>query len=334
MIYSLDLSKTLIRHIYRNNRKRNKYIPFVLMLEPLFKCNLACSGCGRIREYKDVMNRKLTREECIEAAVQAGAPIVSITGGEPLLHPEIKQIIRSLLNSGYFVYLCTNGLLLEDFLDEIGPHPRLSLVIHLDGMAETHNHFVKKPDVFEKAVRAIKKAKRLGFNVRSNTTIYKDTDVEEIRQLFSLLKEVGTDGVMVSPAFSYEVLGGDDFLSRQQIFKVFTGIYDNLNGTRLYNTPVYWDFLKGQKELQCIPWSTPTYNIKGWKSPCYLLTDDHYQTYREMIDRTEWGKYGTGKDPRCSNCMAHCGYEASSIQGKKNFRDILKLAKWNFTGRS
>ncbi len=334
MIYSLDLSKTLIKHIYRNNRKRNKYIPFVLMLEPLFKCNLACSGCGRIREYKDVLDSKLTKEECMEAVVQAGAPIVSITGGEPLLHPEIKHIIRSLLNSGYFVYLCTNGLLLEDFLDEIDPNPRLSLVIHLDGMAETHNHFVKKPDVFEKAVRAIKKAKKLGFNVRSNTTIYKDTDVEEIRQLFSLLKEVGTDGVMVSPAFSYEVLGGNDFLSRQQVFKVFTDIYNNLNGTRLYNTPVYWDFLKGQKELQCIPWSTPTYNIKGWKSPCYLLTDDHYQTYREMIDRTEWGKYGTGKDPRCSNCMAHCGYEASSIQGKKNFRDIFNLAKWNFTGRS
>jgi hopanoid biosynthesis associated radical SAM protein HpnH len=334
VIYSLDLSKTLIKHIYRNNRKKNKYIPFVLMLEPLFKCNLACSGCGRIREYKDVLDRKLTREECIEAAVQAGAPIVSITGGEPLLHPEMKQIIRSLLASGYFVYLCTNGLLLEDFLDEIAPHPDLSLVIHLDGMAETHNHFAKKPDVFEKAVRAIKKAKKLGFNIRSNTTIYKDTDVEEIRQLFSLLKEIGTDGVMVSPAFSYEVLGGDDFLSRQQVFKVFTDIYNNLNGTRLYNTPVYWDFLKGQKELQCIPWSTPTYNIKGWKSPCYLLTDDHYQTYREMIDRTEWEKYGTGKDPRCSNCMAHCGYEASSIQGKKNFKDILKLAKWNMTGRS
>jgi len=334
VIYSLDLSKTLIKHIYRNNRKKNKYIPFVLMLEPLFKCNLACSGCGRIKEYKDVLDRKLTREECIEAAVQAGAPIVSITGGEPLLHPEMKQMIRSLLAGGYFVYLCTNGLLLEDFLDEISPHPRLSLVIHLDGMAETHNHFAKKPDVFEKAVKAIKKAKRLGFNVRSNTTIYKDTDVEEIGQLFSLLKEVGTDGVMVSPAFSYEVLGGDDFLSRQQVYKVFTDIYNNTGGTRLYNTPIYWDFLKGRKELQCIPWSTPTYNIRGWKSPCYLLTDDHYQTYREMVDRTEWGKYGTGKDPRCSNCMAHCGYEASSIQGKKNLRDILKLAKWNITGRS
>jgi hopanoid biosynthesis associated radical SAM protein HpnH len=334
VIYSLDLSKTLIKHIYSNNRKKNKYIPFVLMLEPLFKCNLACAGCGRIREYKDVLNRKLTKEECIEAAVQAGAPIVSITGGEPLLHPEIKQIIRSLLTSGYFVYLCTNGLLLEDFLDEISPHPRLSIVIHLDGMAETHNHFTKKPDVFEKAVKAIKKAKRLGFNVRSNTTIYKDTDVEEIGQLFSLLKEVGTDGVMVSPAFSYEVLGEDDFLSRQQVFKVFTDIYNNLNGIRLYNTPVYWDFLKGQKELQCIPWSTPTYNIKGWKSPCYLLTDEHHQTYREMVDRTEWEKYGTGKDPRCKNCMAHCGYEASSIQGKKNLKDILKLAKWNLTGRN
>jgi len=334
VIYSLDLSKTLIKHIYRNKRKKNKYIPFVLMLEPLFKCNLACSGCGRIREYRDVIDRKLTGEECIDAAVQAGAPIVSITGGEPLLHPEMKQVIRSLLAGGYFVYLCTNGLLLEDFLDEISPHPGLSLVIHLDGMAGTHDHFANKSGVFEKAVRAIKKAKRLGFNVRSNTTIYKDTDVEEIRQLFSLLKEAGTDGVMVSPAFSYEVLGGDDFLSKQQVYKVFTDIYNNLNGTRLYNTPVYWDFLKGQKKLKCIPWSTPTYNVRGWKSPCYLLTDDHYESYREMIDGTEWERYGTGRDSRCSDCMAHCGYEASSIQGKKSLKDILKLARWNLTGKS
>ena len=334
MIYSLDLSKTLIKHIYRNNRKKNKYIPFVLMLEPLFKCNLTCSGCGRIREYRDVLDRMLTEEECIEAALQAGAPIVSITGGEPLLHPGMEKIIRSLLAGGYFVYLCTNGLLLEDFLDGIRPHPRLSIVVHLDGMAATHNHLARKPDVFEKAVRAIKKAKKIGFNVRSNTTIYKDTDAAEIGQLFSLLKEIGTDGVMVSPAFSYEVLGEDNFLSRQQVFKIFIDIYNNLNGTRLYNTPVYWDFLKGQRKLRCVPWSTPTYNIKGWKSPCYLLTDSHYRTYREMLDRTEWERYGTGRDPRCSSCMAHCGYEASSIQGKKNLRDMARLVRWNLTGRS
>jgi len=334
LIYSPGLSAALIKHMYRNKRRGNKYVPFVLMLEPLFKCNLACSGCGKIREYRDMLDRMMSVEECMEAVRQAEAPIVSITGGEPLLHPQIKEITGRLIDNGYFVYLCTNGLLLEDFLDDIEPHPRLSLVIHLDGMAGTHDHFAGKKGVFEKAVRAIKKAKRLGFNVRSNTTIYSDTDVGEINELFGLLKEIGTDGVLVSPAFSYEVLKEDSFLAREQIFEVFQEIYRGLAGIRLYNTPIYWDFLQGKRKLKCIPWSTPTYNLKGWKSPCYLITDTHYPDYKEMLENTDWERYGTGRDPRCRNCMAHCGYEASSIQGKKNIKDMLRLVKWNFTGRN
>jgi hopanoid biosynthesis associated radical SAM protein HpnH len=334
LIYSPGLSAAIVRHMYRNKRRGNSRYPFVLMLEPLFKCNLACSGCGRIREYRDVMGEMMNAEECMDAARQAQAPIVSLTGGEPLLHPEISRIAKELLDKGYFVYLCTNGLLLEDFLDDIDAHPRLSFVVHLDGMEKTHDHFTGKKGVFETALKAIRKAKELGFSVRSNTTIYRDTDPGEITGLFRLLRETGTDGVMVSPAFSYEVLGTESFLARDQIHSVFSDIYRELDGTRLYNTPIYWDFLRGEKQLKCIPWSTPTYNLKGWKSPCYLITDTHYPGYMEMIENTDWEKYGTGRDPRCVNCMAHCGYEASSIQGKKDIRDMARIIKWNMTGRS
>lgn len=334
MIYSLGLSKAIIKHMRINRIRGNNRYPFVLMLEPLFKCNLACSGCGRIREYRGLIGKMMEKEDCLDAARQAAAPIVSITGGEPLLHPEIKEITRELLDRGYFVYFCTNGLLLEGFLDVIQPHKRLSFVVHIDGMAETHDRFAGRKGVFDTAVKVIKKAKKLGFGVRSNTTIYRDTDVKDITGLFRLLNEAGIDGVMISPAFNYEVLDSDSFLARQQVYKLFSDIYDGINGTRLYNTPIYWDFLKGKKELKCISWSTPTYNLKGWKSPCYLITDGHYSSYKEMMENTDWKRYGTGRDSRCDNCMAHCGYEASSIQGKKDLRDILKLIKWNITGRS
>jgi len=334
LIYSLGLSTAIVKHMYRNKKRGNSRCPFVLMLEPLFKCNLACPGCGKIREYKDILNKVMGKDECLDAVRQAEAPIVSITGGEPLLHPEITGIVSELLGKGYFVYLCTNGMLLEDFLADIRPHPRLSFVVHLDGMEKTHDLFVRKKDVFHIAVKAIKKAKKLGFSIRSNTTIFQDTDAEEIKSLFRLLKETGTDGVMVSPAFSYEVLDSEGFPSQKEIHKVFSEIYKNIDGTRLYNTPAYWDFLQGKKQLKCIPWSTPTYNLKGWKSPCYLITDKHYPSYMEMIKNTDWDRYGTGRDPRCDNCMAHCGYEASSIQGKKNIKDIARLLKWNITGRS
>lgn len=334
MIYSFKLSWRLASYITLNLMKKKEKFPFVLMMEPLFKCNLSCSGCGRIREYKDILNKVLSVEECMDAARQAQAPVVSITGGEPLLHPEIKEIISNLISENFFVYLCTNGLLLEDFLDEIKPHCRLSIVVHLDGMSKTHDSIAGRKDIFYKAIKGIKKAKKMNFSVRTNTTIYKNTDVEEISDLFGLLKKIGTDGIMVSPAFSYEILSKDSFLSRNVANRVFERIYTNLNGSRLYNTPLYWEFLRGKRDLQCIPWANPTVNPGGWKSPCYLITDKHYTSFKEMMEETDWDNYGVGKDPRCKNCMVHCGYEASSILGSINLADLLKVAWWNITGRS
>jgi len=333
LIYSAKLSAKLIKHIRGNLARGNKRFPLVLMLEPLFKCNLKCKGCGRIKEYGGLLTATLDKEQCLDAASQAEAPIVSVTGGEPLLHPDIKGIVEGLLGAGYFVYLCSNGLLMEDFVKDIQPHPGLSLVIHIDGMRDTHNRMAGRDDVFDTAIAAIRKAKKLGFAVRTNTTIYSGSSTDDLLALFSLLKSIGTDGIMVSPAFSYGEVKEDIFLKRNQVNRVFAKIYEGLDGIRLYNTPIYWEFLSGKRELSCIPWSTPTVNPKGWKSPCYLITDAHFKSYAELMENTSWENYGRGNDRRCDNCMMHCGYEASSIVGKKSFSDLLKLVKWNLTGR-
>ncbi|MGM0365307.1 MAG: adenosyl-hopene transferase HpnH [Actinomycetota bacterium] len=333
MIYSAKLSAKLISHIRTNRARKNSRFPFVLMLEPLFRCNLKCRGCGRIKEYGNMLQATLSREQCLDAAAQANAPIVSVTGGEPLLHPDIKGIVEGLLGKGYFVYLCSNGLLMEDFLDSIEPHPALSLVIHIDGMRETHSRMVGREDTFDAAVAAIRKAKKMGFGVRTNTTVYSGSDTDDILGLFSLLKNIGTDGIMVSPAFSYGEVKEDIFLQRRQANRIFSKIYAGLDGIRLYNTPIYWEFLCGKRDLSCVPWSTPTVNPKGWKSPCYLITDNHFNSYGKLMENTPWQKYGRGNDARCDNCMMHCGYEASSVAGKKSFSDLVKLAKWNLTGR-
>jgi len=335
MIYSAKLSAKILKHIISNRCRGNYKFPFVLMLEPLFKCNLNCSGCGRIREYRDILNEKLSVEQCIKAADQAKAPIISITGGEPLLHPQITDIVNELLKRKYFVYLCTNGLLLYDFLDEIKPENEFSIVVHLDGLSENHYSASGSKNVFDSALKGIKKAVKLKFKVRTNTTIYSYTDIREISSLFSNLMDFGTQGVIVSPAFSYESINDRDnklFLNRQQSYEKFEQLYSCLDGTRVYNTPLYWELLRGKRELQCIPWANPTYNPKGWKSPCYLITDTHFPAYDEFIKNTPWEKYGVEKDTRCKNCLMHSGFEASAILSMK-IKDLFKIVKWNFTGK-
>jgi len=335
MIYSAKLSAKILKHIISSRYKGNYKFPLVLMLEPLFKCNLNCSGCGRIREYRDILDAKLSLEQCIEAADQANAPVISITGGEPLLHPQITDIINELLKRKYFVYLCTNGVLLDGFLDDIKPKNEFSIVVHLDGQSETHDSSVHSKNVFDSALKGIKKAVKLNFKVRTNTTVYSHTDIKEISGLFSNLMNIGTQGVIVSPAFSYA--GIDDehnklFLDRQKSYEKFEQLYNNLDGTRVYNTPLYWELLRGKRNLQCIPWANPTFNPKGWKSPCYLITDTHYPAYDEFLKNTPWEKYGAGKDIRCKNCLMHSGFEASAILSMK-ITDLIKIIKWNFTGK-
>jgi len=330
MGFSPQLSLSLSRYIVGNKLKGRRYFPLVLMLEPTMRCNLACAGCGRIREYKDILDKMLSVDECLTAVEESGAPVVSITGGEPLLHPDIGEVVEGIIAQKRFVHLCTNGLLLEDSLNKFKPGPHMSFVLHLDGMAETHDRFAGREGLFETTIAGMRAAKRVGFQVRINTTIYKGTDPTEVEQLFTLLSQIPVDGIMVSPAFSYEAVDGDVFLSRQEAIDAFKPIYELRKRFPFYNTPIYLEFLAGNRELACTPWSTPTRNPKGWKRPCYLITDDHCQSFRELMEETSWEKYGVGNDPRCANCMVHCGFEGSALgEVGKSLPNLWRTVRWN-----
>jgi hopanoid biosynthesis associated radical SAM protein HpnH len=333
MVFPWQLSLCLARYLIKNKLRGRKRFPLVLMLEPTFRCNLACAGCGRIREYRDVLDQILTVDECLAAVDEAGAPVVSLTGGEPLLHPDIEQIVNGIIARGRFVHLCTNGVLLEKSLTKFKPAPQLNFVVHLDGLAQTHDEIAGRKGVFETAIAAIQAAKKAGFQVHTNTTLYKGTSPEEIEELFALLSRLGIDGIMVSPAFSYEAVDGDVFLTRSDAIEIFRPIYEARKQFRFYNTPIYLDFLAGKRELKCTPWSNPTKNPKGWKRPCYLITDGHCQSFKELMDETPWGKYGVGNDPRCAACMVHCGFEASAIDiAGKSLPNLWRMVKWNLFG--
>ena len=331
MVFPWQLSVRLSYYLAQNRLRGRKCFPPVLMLEPLLRCNLSCAGCGRIREYRDVLDKTLTTEECLASVEEAGAPVVSLTGGEPLLHPEIGQIVQGIIKQKRFVYLCTNGLLLEKSLSKFKPNPYLSLVVHLDGLAPIHDKMTGRQGVFDIAFKAIQAAKRAGFQVRTNTTIYKGTDIAEIEKLFTLLGQSKVNGLMVSPAFSYEEVNNDFFLSRSEMNQLFQPLYQSRRKFRFYNTPLYLGFLAGRNNYQCTPWSNPTRNPKGWKRPCYLITDDHCGSFRELMEETDWQRYGVGKDPRCANCMVHCGFEASAMKDIfKSPANLWETVRWNF----
>ena len=331
MGFSWQLSLSLGKYLIGNKLKGRKRFPMVLMLEPTFRCNLACAGCGRIREYHDILNQSLSANECLAAVDESGAPVVSITGGEPLLHPGIEQITQGIIARKRFMHLCTNGLLLEASLGKFKPSPYMSFVLHLDSLAESHDKFAGRIGVFETAIAGIKAAKKANFRVFINTTVYKGANLKEIEQLFALFSQIAVDGIMVSPAFGYEAVGGDVFLSRKEAVALFQPIYELRKRFRFYNTPMYLEFLAGKRELVCTPWSTPTRNPKGWKRPCYLITDGHCQSFRELMEETLWEKYGVGNDPRCTNCMVHCGFEGSAVgEVGKSLPNLWRTVRWNF----
>jgi hopanoid biosynthesis associated radical SAM protein HpnH len=328
MRFSRQLTIALAGYLLKKTIQGSRQYPLVLMLEPLFRCNLHCAGCGRIREYRDILDRTLSLEECLAAVQEAGAPVVSITGGEPLLHPQIAEIVSRIIRQKRFVNLCTNGLLLESSLSRFQPDPHLYFVLHLDGLAGTHDKLAGRRGVFDSAVSAIKSARRSGFQVLINTTIYKQTDIDEIRQLFFLLADVPVNGIMVAPAFSYEAVNSDSFLSRQEMQRAFAPLYSLRRQVPFYNTPLYLEFLAGKVDLSCKPWSTPTRNPGGWKMPCYLLTDGHCRSFMELMEKTEWSRYGAENNPRCANCMVHCGFEASALSAiKRSPSNLWKTVK-------
>ncbi len=323
------LYKTLTSYFIKNTLKGNKRFPLVLMLEPTHRCNLACMGCDRIRTAAE---GDLPVSACIGAARECGAPVVAITGGEPMLYKDLKELVKGLLDDGKYIYLCSNGVLAQEFIETFTPNPALTLNFHLDGMDATHDKITGLPGSFRKAVESIRKAKAKGFRVSTNTTIYKASDPEDLEGLFDLLHSAGVDGMLISPAFAYQSVEDNIFFNRAEINEKFTRMSGFLKKYPLINTPIYMDFLCGRRQMRCTPWGNPTYNPLGWKSPCYLVTDGYFDTYARMMKETDWSRYEDGKDPRCANCMVHGGYETTVTRmAFTNPLDGLRLAFWNFS---
>ena len=294
-----------------------KKYPLVLMLEPLFRCNLACSGCGKIDYPKNILDKRLSFNECMEAIDDCGAPIVSIAGGEPLIHKEMNQIVNGFIKRKKFVYLCTNAILLKKNIDKYKPSPYLTFSIHLDGNKERHDASVCQKGVFEKCIKAIEIACEKGFRVTLNCTLFQGESAEEVAEFLDMAMELGVEGVTISPGYSYERAPKQDvFLKKQESKQLFRDIFKlNLNKMWRFNqSSLYLDFLAGNQTYQCTPWGNPTRNIFGWQKPCYLLVGEGYApTFSELINETKWENYGSGKNPKCANCMVHCGYEATAV---------------------
>ena len=277
----------------------------------------------------------MTVEQCVAASDECGAPVVSICGGEPMIYPEIGRLTREILARGRHIILCTNGMFIRKRLHEFKPTSSFFFNVHLDGLERTHDLCVEKDGVFREAIEGIKDAKAAGFFVSSNTTVYKETDVNEIAELYAYLDTLGVDGYMLSPAYSYSAVQTQDvFMSRADIREKFREAVALLDKHNLMVSPIYLDFLRGARELDCTAWGTPTFNPRGWKGPCYVITDNHYNSYREMIDKTPWEKYGPGNDPRCADCMMHVGFETTPVLGvKRQLGDAWTMLKWQFSGR-
>ena len=295
---------------------RERY-PLVLMLEPLFRCNLACAGCGKI-DYPDaVLNRRLSVQECVAAAEECGAPVVSIPGGEPLLHKEIGEIVAALVARRKFVYLCTNGLLLEKKLHLFTPSPYLTFNVHLDGLREEHDRSVCQTGVFDRAVAAIKTAKAKGFRVNVNATLFKGAEPDRVAAFLDFVTdELEVDGVSISPGYAYERAPDQEhFLNRQHSKNLFREIFRRGKGRkwRFGQSTMFLDFLAGNQQYRCTPWGTPTRNVFGWQRPCYLLNEGYAPSFKELMDGTDWDSYGTGAYEKCADCMVHCGYEPTAV---------------------
>jgi hopanoid biosynthesis associated radical SAM protein HpnH len=332
---SLRESLKVGSYVLWHRLKGTKRYPLVLMLEPLFRCNLACAGCGKIQYPPEILQKRLSADECVAAAEECGAPVVSIAGGEPLIHPEIDAIAEALVRCKKFVYLCTNAILLERKLSLFTPSPYLTFSIHMDGLEKRHDELVCRTGVFKTAVQAIKAAKQTGFRVTTNTTIFRGEDPAELHAMFDYLMELGVDGMMISPGYAYSKAPDQEhFLRRQQTVQLFRDILQGSRGRRRWqfnHSPFYLDFLTGERSYQCTPWGNPTRNIFGWQRPCYLMSDGYAKTFQELLETTDWERYGTGRDPRCADCMVHSGYEASSVlDSTKNPLHMLKAAKATF----
>ncbi len=336
MRFPLSLTTAMTKYLFKQRMRGIKKFPLVLMLEPLFACNLHCAGCGRIREFSTCMDKTLSVEQCLESIDSCGAPVISICGGEPLIYPGIDELVAKTLERGKHIYLCTNAQVLQQKLPLFKPHSRFFINVHLDGLQPEHDAGCCKQGAFQTAIDGIKAAKNAGFFVCSNTTLYRDTPNEDVIKLFEMLTQLKINALLLSPAFSYDAFSKQQqeelFLTKDMIEQKFRDLEPHLKKFPLVASPIFMDFLTGRRQMDCAAWANPTRNPIGWKGPCYLLTDQHYDSYQQLLDSTDWDKLGPGKDPRCTHCKTHCGFEPASVfEANKSFRDMMRMLIWNIT---
>jgi hopanoid biosynthesis associated radical SAM protein HpnH len=304
-------------YVVRQHLKGRKRYPLVLMLEPLFRCNLACAGCGKIDYPDKILNQRLSVEQCLEAVDECGAPVVSIAGGEPLIHRELPMIVEGIVARKKFVYLCTNALLMEKKLSQYKPSPFFVWSVHMDGGREMHDRSVCQDGVYDMALAAIRKAKERGFRISVNCTLFDNADPEQVADFFDGVKDMGVDGITISPGYAYERAPDQQhFLNRTRTKRLFRDIFRKGRGARNWSfnqSGLFLDFLAGNQEYHCTPWGNPTRNVFGWQRPCYLLGEGYARTFRELMEETDWDSYGTGNYEKCADCMVHCGYEATAV---------------------
>jgi len=305
-------------YIMKQKITGNKRYPLVLMLEPLFKCNLACPGCGKIDYPDPILAKRLSTQECLEAVDECGAPIVSIPGGEPLIHKEMPEIVAGIIARKKFVYLCTNALLLKKRMKDYTPSPYLTFSVHLDGLEEEHDRAVAQKGTFKIAIEAIKLAVEKGFRVTINATLFNNAQPDEMAKFFDYVMTLGVESITISPGYAYERADGQEyFLKRTQTKNIFREVFrlGRQNGRKwMFNqSSLFLDFLAGNQQYECTPWGNPTRNVFGWQKPCYLIGEGYVKTFKELMDNTDWDSYGTGKYEKCADCMVHCGFEPTAV---------------------
>src|SRR5687767_170650 len=327
---------TVATYVMKQKLKGRKQYPLVLMLEPLFRCNLACAGCGKIQYPAHVLKKNLSPEECFNAVDECGAPMVSIPGGEPLMHPQIAEIVEGLVARKKYIYLCTNALLLKEKLHLFKPSKYLTFSVHVDGQREHHDFSVCKEGGYDVAIEGIREAIRRGFRVTTNTTLFDGADPKSVRAFFDEMMDLGVEGMMLSPGYSYDKAPDQShFLAKSRTRKLFRAMLSNRDSRWAFNqSPLFLEYLMGLREYACTPWGMPTYNLFGWQKPCYLLQDGYATSFQELMETTEWDRYGrTSGNPRCADCMVHCGYEPSAVAATFNsLRGLLATARLTLFG--
>lgn len=332
MRFPIGFTMAQMRHRNRMTRLGHKRYPTVLMLEPLYTCNLACLGCS-VERHTGKLKDRIPLEKCFQAVDDCGAPIINLCGGEPTLYPELPQLVHGLIERGKYVLCCTNALLLDKkVFGVIPPHPQFYLMIHLDGMRQTHDYVCGREGVFDKAIAMLKEAKRLGYVVMVNTTVFKETEVAEVEEMCKMAEELKADGILLSPGYEYESVERDIFLTKEQIHEKFKAIREFSSKYKINATPYFLEFAAGMRELPCAPWSTVNYTPQGWKAPCYLIGERFIESWEEFWNDTNWEYWESRLNPACQNCKMHSGFEHSAVEeAMKSWKGKIQLAVWSIS---